>query len=127
MFGKKVPPPEAAHPNAGVASQGNAPGVYDRGWLRFSQGDDQRAVEVLQEAIRQDPENVEASYALRLASEVCGQGKAAVEGFKMAAISADSPENAIQGRKIHRHTVGHVHRIETEDRNLEKEIWHKQA
>ena len=126
MLSKKVPPPEAAHPNTDVASQ-DVPEVYDRGWLRFSQGDYQWAVEVLQEAVRLDPENVEASYALGLALEASGQGKAAVEGFKMAAISADSPENATQGRKIHRLTIGHVHRIETEDWNLERETWPKQA
>jgi len=109
-----VSPPTPAH-------------LLDAGWQAYAQHDLAKAESSFQEALRLDPDCIDAIFGLGLTLKAAGQKEAAVGWFRKAAEVAEYIENRVRGRMIHRLAVGHIHDIETGDWNLEKETWQKQG
>ena len=99
----------------------------NRGWIFYARQNYNKAQSDFEEAIRLDPDLLDAIYALGLTYKGCGQSMKAVECFKKAAEASEYLDNHERGRMVRRLAHGHIHEIETGDWNLEKETWQKKS
>ena len=127
MFKKARPDANIVYQSPDLLTAQTAEEFRDRGWLFYAQKDYDKAEADFNDALRLDPDDLDAIYALGLTLKASGQASSAVEWFKKAAETSEYLENRVRGRMLRRLALGHIHEIQTGDWNLEKETWHVQS
>lgn len=85
------------------------------------------AADNFRQAIRIDPQNVDAHYGLGLTLKAQGSREEAVQAFRKAVelIEGGVIPDHDRSEMLHRLAIAHINRLQQGDWNLEKEIWRK--
>jgi Flp pilus assembly protein TadD len=94
-----------------------------RGWAFYAAGDYPHAEAEIRAALRLDQNNMETYYALGMTLKNTGDKNGALAAFQQVVTLAPYLSETVRGRMVRRLALGHIHKIETGDWNLEKEIW----
>jgi tetratricopeptide (TPR) repeat protein len=97
----------------------------ERGWLYYSHEKYERAEADINAVLQNEPDNVDAWYALGLVWKAIGNLQRAVEAFsKIDSVIAEIDEHQ-RATIISRLAHGQINQIQTGNWDLEKEVWKK--
>lgn len=84
---------------------------YQQGWLLYAAGKYEAAIEYYQQALRENPNHVEALYALGLALKAAGDKDKAVASFEKVLSLIPTLEDLAKATMLNRLTQGQISHI----------------
>jgi tetratricopeptide (TPR) repeat protein len=99
------------------------PEFIHRGWQYFSLKKYDKAEADFLEALRQNPEDADAAYALALTYKSSGQGEKALQMFQKFLNLIENSDDLVRASMLRRLTEGHMNEIRNGIWNGEKGVW----
>lgn len=112
-----------ATPSAPVATANLTP--LDRAWAAYGAQDLAQAAQLVQEALDQAPQDIEASYLAGLVGRAQGDTARARSAFQTVVDHHVSIEDRTRGRMLRRLAVGHLNQMAHGTWDLEPETWER--
>ena len=96
-----------------------------RGWAYHSQGQQEQAERDFQNALKLDPESVDANYVLGLVLKAQRRNEDAIEYFNKSLnlIKAGKIDNTSRSEMLRRLSLGHINELKKGDWDLHTEVW----
>ncbi len=115
---------EGMDPND-MAEPNDLIGLMRRGWAYHSHGQHEQAEGDFRNALKLDPESVDANYVLGLVLKAQGRNDDAIGFFDKALnlIKAGKVDDKARSAMLRRLSLGHINELKKGDWDLHTEVW----